>query len=317
MNLPELSDIKEAKRLVDKYIHATPILQSSSLDELLGSTNYLKAELFQKTGSFKVRGALNKVLHLSDKEKAAGVIAVSAGNHAAAVGWAARIVGVRATVVMPNTACHVKIAATRNYGAEVILFGESSIEAFPEMERIKTERELTLVHPFDDFHIIAGAGSIALEILEQTDHLDNIFVAVGGGGLISGIAIAIKALSPETKVIGIEPEGANAMYQSLQQKEIVKISKINTIADGLASPYAGKFTYAACSKFVDEIICVSDNEIKAAMKFIMERCKLVVEPAGAAALAPLLSSKIKTRPKDKNLIVLSGGNVDLTLLASL
>jgi threonine dehydratase len=317
MNLPQLSDIKEAKRLVSKHLHATPILQSSSLDELLGSTNYLKAEIFQKTGSFKPRGALNKILHLSDQEKAKGMIAVSAGNHAQAVAWAATKAGVTSTVVMPLTASNVKVSATRGYGAEVILFGNSTIEAFAEMQRLQIERDLTLVHPFDDFHVIAGAGTIALEILEQVDHLDNIFVPIGGGGLISGIAIAIKALSPSTKVIGIEPDGANAMYQSLQKKQIVKLDSIHTIADGLAAPFAGILTYATASEFVDQIICVSDDEIKVAMKFLLQRCKLVVEPSGATALAALMSGRYKTSAAAKNMIILSGGNVDLQLLAAL
>ena len=315
--LPKLSNIKEARSLIDKYIHVTPVLQSTTLDKLLGGTNYLKAEIFQKTGSFKVRGALNKILHLSEEEKLAGVIAVSAGNHAQAVAWAAKIAGVSATIIMPENASHVKIAATRAYGAEVILFGKSSIEAFAELDRLCSERQLTLVHPFDDFDIIAGAGSLALESLGQINVIDNIFVPVGGGGLLSGIAIAGKNLSPVTKVIGVEPEGANAIFQSLQKKEIVKLLHVNTIADGLASPYAGKLTYQATSQFVDEIICVSDEDIKKAMKFLFEHCKLVVEPAGAAGLAVLLSGKYKTTAYAKNVIVLSGGNIDLHLLATL
>ncbi len=317
MNLPQIEDIKKARELISKYLHATPILQSSSLDELLGSTNYLKAEIFQKTGSFKVRGALNKIFSLTDEEKARGVIAASAGNHGQAVAWAARVAGVKATIVMPTTASMVKVSATRGYGAEVILFGNSTIEAFAEVQRLQVERKLTLVHPFDDFFIIAGAGTIALEIFEQVDHIDNIIVPVGGGGLISGLAIAAKAISPTTKIIGAEPEGADSVYQSLKQHQIIKLDSIQTIADGLAVPYTGELTYAATSQFVDEIICVKDDEIKEAMKFLLERCKLIVEPAGAAGLAILLAGRSATAEKARNVIILSGGNVDMQVLAIL
>ena len=238
MNLPHLSDIKEARQLIGKHLHVTPVLQSSSLDKLLGSTNYLKAEIFQKTGSFKPRGALNKILHLSDQEKTRGVIAVSLGNHAQAVAWAARAIGLSATIVMPTTAQPIKIAATRDYGAEVILCGASSVEAFKEIEHLCVERQLTLIHPFNDFHIMAGAGTIALEILEEVKDIDNIFVSIGGGGLLAGVATVVKALSPRTKVIGVEPEGANSMYLSIQKGHAVQLDKVNTIADVLGVPYA-------------------------------------------------------------------------------
>lgn len=317
MDLPHLSDTKEARRLIGKHLHTTPVLQSSSLDELLGSTNYLKAEIFQKTGSFKPRGALNKILHLSDQEKERGVIAVSLGNHAQAVAWAARTVGLPATIVMPTTAQKVKVEATKGYGAEVILCGASSIEAFQEIERLRAERQLTFIHPFNDFHVIAGAGTVALEILEQAKDIDNIFVSIGGGGLLAGVATVIKALVPRIKVIGVEPEGANSMYLSVKEGHAVKLDSVNTIADVLALPYAGELTYAVISKLVDDVVCVSDDEIKKAVRFLFERCKLVVEPGGATALAGLLSGKYKTAPAAKNMIILSGGNVDLSLLATL
>ncbi len=317
MNLPEISHIKQARHLIAQYLHATPILQSSSLDEMLGSTNYLKAEIFQKTGSFKPRGALNKILNLSDQEKTKGVIAMSLGNHAQAVAWAARTCGLSATIVMPETAQPVKVAATRGYGAEVILYGKSSIEAFMQIEHLRVERQLTLIHPYDDFQVMAGAGTVALEMLEQVKDIDNIFVSVGGGGLLAGISIAVKTLSPGTKIIGVEPEGANSMYRSLQEKHAVKLDSLNTIADALAVPYAGELNYAAVSRYTDQVICVSDEEIKQAMKFLFERCKLVVEPGGAASLAGLLAGKYKTSRSARNVIVLSGGNLDLHLLAQL
>ncbi len=317
MIVPSLSDIKEARSSISKYIHATPILQSSSLDKLLGCTNFLKAEIFQKTGSFKVRGALNKILHLSPEEKARGVIAVSLGNHAQAVAWSAQTAGLSATIVMPTNAQKVKIAATKGYGAEVILFGASSVEAFQEIEKIRAEKQSTFIHPYDDFHVIAGAGTIALEILEQVKNIDNIFVSVGGGGLLAGVASAVKALSPQIKVIGVAAEGANSMYLSMQKGHAVTLNSVNTIADGLAVPYAGELTYAVISKLVDQILCVNDDEIKQAVKFLLQRCKLVVEPGGATGLAALLSGKFKPAAHARNVIILSGGNVDLNLLATL
>ncbi len=317
MTLPSLSDINEAKSSVSKYIHVTPLLQSSSLDKLLNCKNYLKAEIFQKTGSFKVRGALNKITHLSDQEKTGGVIAVSLGNHAQAVAWSAHTMGLSATIIMPTNAQKVKIAATKGYGAEVILFGASSVEAFQEIEKLQAERQSTFIHPYNDFYVISGAGTIALEILEQVKNIDNIFVSVGGGGLIAGIAVAVKALSPQTKVIGVEAQGANSMYLSLEKGHPVKLNSVNTIADALAVPYAGELTYAVVSKLVDQILCVSDDDIKQAVKFLLQRCKLVVEPGGAAALAALLSGKFKAAAHARNAIVLSGGNVDLGLLATL
>ena len=316
MQLPVLKDIEEARSIIDKYIHATPVLQSSSLDELLGSTNYLKAEIFQKTGSFKPRGALNKVFHLSDKEQAKGVIAISLGNHAQAVAWAARTAGLSATIVMPTNAQPTKIAATRSYGADIILQGTSSVEAFSIIGFLQVERQLTLIHPFNDFHIIAGAGTIALEIIEQVKDIDNVFVPVGGGGLLAGVAIAFKTLSPKTKVIGVEPEGANSLFRSLKEKKICKLNSVNTIADVLALPYTGELNYAVATQFVDEVICLDDEAIKLAMKFLFERCKLVVEPGGAIGLALLISGKFKAAPRERNVIILSGGNADLRLLAT-
>ncbi len=316
MILPTLSDIEEARNLIQRYTHATPILQSSTLDKLLGSTNFLKAEIFQKTGSFKPRGALNKILHLSAAEKARGVIAVSLGNHAQAVAWAANTLGLSATIVMPTCANKLKVAATRDYGAQVILYGASSVEAFAEFEKIQAERQLTPIHPFNDFHVIAGAGTLALELMEQVEDIDNIFVPVGGGGLISGIAVLIKTLSPGTKVIGTEPEGANVLARSLLEKKACKLPSVSTMADALAVPYTGEINYAIAHQYVDDIVCINDDEIKAAMKFLFERCKLVVEPGGAIGLAGLLSGKFKSAGS-RNVIILSGGNVDMPLLATL
>jgi threonine dehydratase len=317
MDLPKLNDIEEAKSLISKYIHATPVLQSSSLNELVGSTNYLKAEIFQKTGSFKARGALNKILHLSEQQKANGIIAVSLGNHAQAVAWAARILGGGATIFMPTSASPTKIAATKGYGANIILNGFSPVETFAEFENFQRQKKMTLIHPFNDFYVIAGAGTIAFEIFEQVNNIDNILVPVGGGGLLAGMAIAAKSISPKTKIIGIEPSGANSVFQSWKNNKICHLDSVCTIADVLALPSTGELNLAAINEFVDDIICLNDDEIKTAIRFLFERCKLVVEPGGAIGLAALLSGKFQTSSSAKNVIILSGGNVDLRFLSTL
>lgn len=317
MNLPTLTDIKEAKNRLNGSVHHTPIFTSHTLDHLCSGKIFLKAENLQKTGSFKVRGALNTLLQLKPDELARGVIAVSAGNHAGGVAWAAREVGTKATIVMPATASKVKVAATKGYGAEVVLFGNSTVEAFAEMERIRNERKLILVHPFDDPRIVCGAGTIGIEIIEEINDADNIFVPIGGGGLISGVAIAAKALARGVSIIGSEPTGADAMARSLSLGHPVKLEKVDSIADGLAAPYVTELTYTAVKNFVDDVILVTDTEIKHAMKFLLERCKLLVEPAGAAALAPLLFGKYKCKPNSKTVLLLSGGNADLRLIAEL
>lgn len=317
MKVPALIDVQDARKRIASKIHQTPIFTSSTLDQLLGYHVLLKAENLQKTGSFKARGALNALLQLDSKQAKKGVIAVSAGNHAGAVAWAAKQTNIAATVVMPVKASKNKIAATIGYGAEVILAGLSMVQAFIEMERIKNERHLKLIHPFDDPKIISGAGTIALELLEQVSDLDAVIVPVGGGGLISGIATVIKAISAKIQVIGVEPEGADSMYESLSAGRPVCVPTINTIADGLALGQPGELTYPIVRDKVDQLIVVSDSEIKYATKFVIERCKLLVETAGATSLAALLFKKINFKPNAKIAVILSGGNVDLETLGQL
>ncbi len=306
-DLIKLDAVLAAREIIAGCVHRTPVTRSSYLGERAGVRLYFKLELFQKTGSFKPRGVLNKLHHLSPADKQKGVITLSAGNHAQALAWAARQENIRATVVMPAASLRSKIEAARGYGSEIVL-AEGDLLA--TCLQIQKERDLTLVHPFDDLHIIAGQGTVGLEILEDVPEVDAVIVGVGGGGLISGIATVIKTKKPAVKVIGVEPEGASAMAQSLQRGEPVHLDRLNTIADGLAAPFAGKHTLAHAQAYVDEMVIVSDQEIVEAMGLILERCKVVAEPAAASTLAALLSGKINL-PRDATVAcVLSGGNVD-------
>ncbi len=317
MNAPRIEDVEAAKGRIAGTVHRTPLLTSATLGERTGTRAYLKAESLQKTGSYKARGALNAVLQLDDDAKQRGVISVSAGNHAAALAWAARSADVRATVVMPATANPAKIAAVRGYGAEVVLHGETSIEAFAEMDRLRLARGLTLVHPFEDPQIIAGAGTAGLEILEDLPDVDMVIVCVGGGGLLAGIATAFAARKPGAVVIGVEPFGADAMYRSMASGKPERLERVETIADGLAAPFAGGLNYAIAREAVREIVRVTDAELIEAMRFLAERCKLVAEPAGAAAVAALLAGKIHVPTGAKVALTVSGGNVDMATYARL
>ena len=300
-------DILKAREVIAGRVHRTPCMGSSYLGERVGLQLTLKLELFQKTGSFKPRGVLNKLHHLSLEERQKGVITLSAGNHAQALAWAARQSGISSTVVMPATSLRSKIEAARGYGGEVVLTEGDLLET---CLTIQQERGLTLVHPFDDPMIIAGQGTVGLEILEDVPEVDVVVVGVGGGGLISGIATILKAEKPEVKVIGVEPEGASAMSQSLRRGRPVHLDRVDTIADGLAAPFAGEHTLAHVQSYVDELAIVSDEEIVEAMGLILERCKVVAEPAAASSLAALLSGKV-TLPRGSRVVcVLSGGNVD-------
>jgi threonine dehydratase len=305
--LIKLDDILAACEIIAGRVHRTPVTRSTYLGERAGVRLYFKLELFQKTGSFKPRGVLNKLHHLSPQDKQKGVITLSAGNHAQALAWAARQENIRATVVMPAASLRSKVEAARGYGSEVIL-AEGDLLA--TCLSIQMERDLTLVHPFDDPYIIAGQGTVGLEILEDVPEIDAVIVGVGGGGLISGIATVIKVKKPAVKVIGVEPEGASAMTQSLQRGEPVRLDRVNTIADGLAAPFAGQHTLAHVQAYVDDMVIVADQEIVEAMRLIMERCKVIAEPAAASTLAALLSGRVNL-PRDATVVcVLSGGNID-------
>ncbi|TFH06541.1 MAG: threonine/serine dehydratase [Candidatus Thorarchaeota archaeon] len=306
----ELSDIRNAYDRIKSHVVKTPVMTSTTIDGMTDCHVYFKCENFQRVGAFKFRGAFNTVSQLTEEERQKGVIAHSSGNHAQALALAARMLGVKATIVMPKNSPKVKVAATRGYGAEII-FCENSTESRATVANELIEKHgFTLVHPYNDHRIIAGAGTAALELIEEVGALDYVFAPVGGGGLLSGTAIATKGLCPGSKVIAVEPENADDAYRSFKANKIFPSEHPNTIADGLRTQL-GDITFEVIRKHVDEIILVSEQEIIDAMRLFWERLKIVVEPSGAVSLAGLLK-------KRENLagyavgVIISGGNVDLT-----
>jgi len=316
MGMLTFHDVLSARHVIAGKLHHTPVFSSEMLGQRIGTRLLLKAECLQKTGSFKPRGVLNRLRSLSEEEKARGLITVSAGNHAQALAWGARQVGAACTVVMPAHASRSKAAAAESYGAEVILHGTTP-EAFAKMEAMRQERHLTLVHPFDDPLIMAGQGTLGAEIFEQVSEVTKVVVPIGGGGLISGTALALKSLQPKVKVYGVEPVGASSMFQSRAAGHAVRLDKVETIADGLAAPYASELTYSMAQQYVDDLVIVTDEQIVEALRLVLAHCKLLVEPGGAAGVAALLCGKIPVAPGDVVVAVLSGGNVDLDRLKSL
>ncbi len=312
----ELNNILEARESIAGKLHRTPMLSSRSLGKETGTELYLKAELFQKTGCFKPRGALNRLRRFTDEERKRGVITISSGNHAQGLAYAASLLGISATVVMPAATPDNKVQATRGYGAEVILHGTVN-DLLAKCQEVQEARNLTLVHPFDDPFIIAGQGTLGLEVLEDVPEPDYVFVGIGGGGLISGVATAIKWQRPQAKVIGVEPIGAPTMHRSLQQGVPVHLEKIDTIAEGLAAPFVGQLNLEHVQKYVDDVVLVSDEELVQALRMLLERCKVLTEPAGAASFAALLFGKVSMPRGARVVCVLSGGNVDAEHLKQL
>lgn len=312
--LVSLAEIRKATSTIAPHIHRTPITSSAYLGGLVGVNLYLKLEMFQKTGSFKPRGVLNKMASLGDDEKRRGVVSLSAGNHAQALAYAATMAGVPSVIVMPAGAVKAKIEATRGYGGEVILTDGDLLETALEIQR---ERELTLVHPFDDLNTIAGTGTLGLESLEDAPRVDVVICGIGGGGLISGVAAALKLTNPDIKLIGVEPEGAPGMTLALRKGEPVHMAAMNTIADGLAAPFVGHHNLDHVRAFVDDVVTVEDGEIIEAIRLLLERVKVVAEPAGAASYAALLAGRVNLDKDINMLCVLSGGNIDSGRLAEL
>ncbi|MCA0457548.1 MAG: pyridoxal-phosphate dependent enzyme [Chloroflexi bacterium] len=309
MTLITLDDIQQARQVIAGKLHRTPLVTATVLGEMLGVKLLFKAELLQKTGSYKPRGAMNKLNSLSAAEKANGVVSMSAGNFAAGLAYAAAQLGVKATIVMPEAAVKAKVAATRGYGATALLHGAGKDLMPKAMELVETEG-LTFVHPFDDPMVVAGTGTLGMELVEDGPEPDYVLVPVGGGGLIAGVSTAIKLHYPKAKVIGVEPTGAVKMLTSVQQHKPVAAEYLSTIADGLAAPFAGKHTLEHVEAYVDDIVLVTDDEIKDAMLLIMERSKLFVEPSGAAGFAALLHGKVGVPAGSTVICVLSGGNID-------
>lgn len=305
--------IENAKKRIDPYIKKIPLYYSNIFSEQLKGDIYFKLENLQRTGSFKIRGALNSIISNMENCKN-GVIAASAGNHAQGVAFGSKLFGIKATIVMPTNTPLVKIQNTKSYGAEVVLAGLSYDEAYDRAVHLAKEQNLYLIHPFNDEFVIAGQGTIGFEVLSEMDDIDQIIVPIGGGGLISGIGAYIKETNPKIRVIGVESENAAGMYFSLMRKNLVTLTSSSTIAEGIAVRKVGELNYELCKKYLDDVITVSENEIAYAILQYIEKSKLVVEGAGAVPLASILSGKIETANK-KSVLIVSGGNIDVNLIS--
>jgi threonine dehydratase len=310
-----IDEIREARETIADTINETPILSSAQLSKLTGNRMFFKGEHMQRTGAFKIRGATNKVKHVV-KEGAAFVTAASSGNHGQAVSYIADKLGIAATIVIPEDATVSKVNAIQAYNGKIEKCGTTSAERLPRAEELAKENNGIYIPPYDDPRIIAGQGTVGLEILQQLDDVDVVVVPIGGGGLISGILTAIKETKPSVKVIGVEPESANDTLLSLQKGEIVGIPESKTIADGLRTSEPGTMTFPIVQKYVDDIVTVSEDEIRQALFFVLERMKQLIEPSSAVAVAAAMFGKLGV--KDKNVMcVLSGGNVDVRKLGEL
>lgn len=310
-----LDDALAAARRIDGHAHRTPILTSRTLDELTGAEVHLKCENLQRGGAFKFRGAFNTIASLSDEERARGVFTWSSGNHAQAVALSAREHGIPATILMPHDAPQAKVDATRGYGAEIVQYDRYEQDRYELGTQMAAERGATVVPPYDHPMVMAGTGTIALEVLDDLGEIDTFVTPLSGGGLLAGTSTVVKARSPGTRVIGIEPEAGNDWQRSLAAGERIRIDVPRTIADGLQVDIPGEFTWDPVRSNVDEVQTVSDEEIVAAMRLLFERCKLVVEPSGAVGVAALLSGRIPN--PGRVAVVLSGGNVGAEQFARL
>lgn len=311
-----IADVRAAAQRLAGVAHRTPVVTSRTLDERTGARVFLKCENLQRMGAFKFRGAYNRIVQLTSQERERGVVAFSSGNHAQGVALAARLLGVPATIVMPSDAPASKLAATRGYGAEVVSYERARSHREEIARALCDEHGATLVPPFDDERIIAGAGTAALELLEQAGPLDAIVVPVGGGGLIGGTAVAAHGVASSITIFGVEPESGDDVRRSLERGEIVTIEVPQTIADGLQTQAPSPLTFAIAREHAVRIVTVSDEDLRAAMRFAFERLKLVIEPSGAAALAALLAGRLALEGKRVG-VILSGGNADAQRYAEL
>lgn len=312
-----LNEFQEAAKYVSAYAYHTPLLTSRLLSEQTGFDIRLKAEMFQRGGSYKLRGPLNKFRQLTPEQRQRGVICSSAGNHAQGVAIAASVYKMKAVVVMASNATQSKVDATRAYGAEVVQYGTIWDEANEKSRQLAQERGLTYIHPFDDMQLITGQGTLGLEVFQDFPQIDVAVVPIGGGGLISGVSMALKASNPKIKIIGVESSDGPAMKKSVEAGRVITLDKIDTVIDGLRVKRVGEHTFSVVQRFVDDIVTLPDRDIFDAMIWIMSRCKLVVEGAAAAPVAALLNGLIKA-PKGSNVVaVLSGGNVNLDQLKGL
>lgn len=315
MNL-DLNKVKKAQENIKGVVRRTPLFYSSTFSKESGYEVYLKCENKQKTGAFKIRGAYNKIANLTQEEKKRGVIASSAGNHAQGVAYAATAFGIKSTIIMPTTAPQAKVQATRGYGAEVIQFGEVYDECYGKALEVQGKTGATFVHPFNDEEVMAGQGTIGLEILEDLPDVDAILVPIGGGGLISGIAVGAKSINPQIKIIGVQADIIASTKASLEVGEIITVPGVKSLADGISVKTPGDITFKYIKKYVDEVVTVSEDEISYASFILMERSKLIAEGAGAVALAALLANKIKVNGK-KIAVLISGGNIDIAMVSKI
>jgi threo-3-hydroxy-L-aspartate ammonia-lyase len=306
-----LERLLDARRRLEGVAHRTPVLTSTTLDRAVGARVFLKCENLQRMGAFKFRGAYNTISRLSETERARGVVAYSSGNHAQAVALVARMLGIPATIVMPRAAPAAKLAATRGYGAEIVHHDDHGQEREGLSARLARERGLTLIPPFEHPDIVAGQGTAAAELFEETGPLDVLLVPVGGGGLISGSSLAARILSPECRVIGVEPAAGDDGGRSFRSGRLERVERPQTIADGARTPSLGELTFELIRRYVSDMTSVPDAELVRAMRFVWERMKVVVEPTGVLGLAALTSRAVRVEPGERVGVILSGGNVDL------
>ena len=310
----KLYEFMEARERLGTIIEKTKLIHSTVFSEESGNDIYIKPENLQKTGSFKIRGAYNRIAKLTEEEKSRGVIAASAGNHAQGVAFGAQKLGIKAIIVMPKHTPLIKVEATKKYGAEVILHGDVYDDAYNKAKELQAEHGYTFVHPFDDEDVIEGQGTIALEVLEELPDAEIILVPIGGGGLISGVAAAAKMKNPQIKIVGVEPEGAASAVAALENNEVVELSEAVTIADGTAVKRIGDTTFDYIKKYVDEIVTVSDYELMEAFLLLVEKHKIVAENSGILSIAGLKKLNVKGK---KIISILSGGNIDVLTISSM
>ena len=309
-------DVVQAAKRIEGAAHRTPVLKSATADAMTGAKLFFKCENFQRMGAFKFRGAYNAISQFAPEQMRGGVVAFSSGNHAQAIALSARLLGTKAVIIMPNDAPKVKIEATKDYGAEVILYDRYTEDREEIGRRLSQERGLTLIPPYDHAHVMAGQGTLALELFEEVGDLDMLVVCLGGGGMLSGCAIVAKHINPKCIVIGVEPEAGNDAQQSFRSGKIVHIESPKTIADGAQTQHLGNLTFPVIQKCVDDIGTVTDDQLVNAMSFFASRMKMIVEPTGCLAAAYAFNTKAKISGKKVG-IVLSGGNVDLVRFAAL
>ena len=310
-----LEDVKKAQDTIKDIVKKTDILESTKLSSMTGANVYYKCENLQKTGSFKVRGACNKIANLTDEEKANGVIASSAGNHAQGVALGAKMNGIEATIVMPQTAPLAKVTATKSYGANVVLEGLVYDDAYAKALEIQKETGATFLHPFNDEYVIAGQGTIALEIFEQMNNkVDTILCPIGGGGIIAGVAVAAKALNPNVKIIGVQTANIPSMHESIKAGKVTTAFKATSVADGISVKTVGELTFNIVKDLVDDVILVEEGEIAEGLLFLMENQKVVAEGSGAVTTAAILSGKYIPKKNENVVCIISGGNIDINTL---